>query len=110
MVAGGLERAVDAAEHAAALVLDGRQLAMHRHGRPHHRAAEHLPDRLVAKADAEQRNGRGRGLDQVEADAGIVRVQGPGDSTIASGSAATTSAAVTLSLRCTTTSAPNSPR
>ena len=37
-------------------------------------------------------------------------VQGPGDSTIASGSAAITSATEILSLRCTTTSAPSPPR
>ncbi len=37
-------------------------------------------------------------------------VQGPGDSTMASGSAAITSAAEILSLRCTTTSAPSPPR
>src|SRR5262249_17799378 len=53
MIARGLERAVDAAEHAAALMLDRRQLAMHRDRRPHHLAAEDLPDRLVAEADPE---------------------------------------------------------
>ncbi len=37
-------------------------------------------------------------------------VHGPGDSTIASGAAAITSAVEILSLRCTTTSAPNPPR
>jgi len=78
MVARGLERAIDASEHAVALVLDRRELAMHRDGCPHHLAAEHLPDCLVAEADAEQRNGRGRRLDQVKADAGIVRRAGAG--------------------------------
>ena len=37
-------------------------------------------------------------------------VQGPGESTIASGSAAITAAGAILSLRWTTTSAPSSPR
>ena len=37
-------------------------------------------------------------------------VQGPGDSTIASGFTASTSFTETLSLRCTATSAPSPPR
>jgi hypothetical protein len=37
-------------------------------------------------------------------------VQGPGESTIASGSASITAAALTLLLRCTVTSAPSSPK
>ncbi len=78
VVARRLERPVDAAKNARALVLDQRQLAMHRHRRAHHRAAEHLPDRLMPETDPEDRNG-GRSLaDEVEADAGIVRRAGAG--------------------------------
>ena len=72
MIARRPERAVDAAEHAFAAMAHLGQLAVHRHRRPHHVAAEHLADRLMAEADAEHRNGR-RGLrDEVEADAGLV--------------------------------------
>ena len=55
-----------------------RQLAVHRHRRAHHLAAESLPDSLMAEADAEQRNGRRRLGDQIEADAGFVRRAGAG--------------------------------
>ncbi len=55
VVTRGLERPVDAAEHAAALVVDLRELAVHRQRRLGHGRAEHLSDRLVAEADAEER-------------------------------------------------------
>ncbi len=60
------------------LVLDLGQLAVHRHRRAHHLAAERLADRLMAEADAEDRDGRRRLGDQVEADAGLVRRAGAG--------------------------------
>ncbi len=60
------------------LVVDGRNLAVHRHGRAHDFAAEGLPHRLQAEADAEQRN-VSRGLrDHLQADAGLVRRAGTG--------------------------------
>src|SRR5450631_1218200 len=55
MIARRLERAVDAAEHALALVAHLGKLAMHGDGGAHHLAAERLADRLVAEADAEHR-------------------------------------------------------
>jgi hypothetical protein len=51
---------------------------MHRHRPPDHLAAEGLADGLMAEADAEDRELAGRGLDQLEADAGPVRIAGAG--------------------------------
>ncbi len=74
VVAGRLEGRGHVLEHALALVLDPRQLAVHRLGRPHDLATEHLADRLMAEADAEQRHLRlGRRRDEIHADAGLVR-------------------------------------
>src|SRR5215470_18616042 len=56
------ERPVDAAKHALAAVPHLGKLAVHRHWCPHHAAAEHLTDRLMAEADAEYRDsGRSSG-------------------------------------------------
>src|ERR1700734_841320 len=77
MVTRRLEWAVDAAEHALALVAHLGELAVHGQGRAHDVAAEGLADRLVAEADAEHRNGRRGLVDQVEADAGIIGGAGP---------------------------------
>src|SRR3954454_15674114 len=78
MVARPLERSIDPAEHAGTLVLDERELAMNRHRSAYHLAAENLSDRLVAETHAEDRNGRGRFGDELEADAGVVRRTGAG--------------------------------
>src|SRR6185295_7977862 len=78
MIARRLERSVDAAEDAAAPVLDQRELAMHRNRRAHDLAAEGLADRLMAEADAKDRDGRRCLADQVEADAGVVWRAGAG--------------------------------
>ena len=78
VVARGLERPVDAAEDAGALVPDVRELAVHRHRRAHHLAAEDLADGLMAEADAEQRHLARRLADQVEADAGLIGRAGAG--------------------------------
>src|SRR5262245_17445857 len=78
MVAGGLERRIDAAEDAFAPVLDLGELAVHLRRRAHHLATERLPDRLVAEADPEHRNGRRGLVDQLEADAGVVGRAGAG--------------------------------
>ena len=87
VIARRLERAVDAAEHACALVLDLGELAVHRHRRAHDLAAERLADRLMAEADAEDRDRRPTPCSirsrQMPASFGV---QGPGESTIASGS------------------------
>src|SRR5215475_6947078 len=78
MIARGMEGPVDPTEDAGAVVSHLRHLAVHRHGRPHHLAAKGLADRLVAEADAEDRDG-GRCLgDQLEADASLVRCARPG--------------------------------
>ena len=104
MVARRLEGRVDAAEDAGAGMADRGELAVHRRRRAHHPAAESVADRLMAEADAEDRDccrlppqsGRGRCRP-------LSGVHGPGESTIASGSAAMTAALVILSLRCTRT-------
>ena len=83
------ERPGDAGEHAAAVVLDRRRLAVHRHARAHDRAAEHRADRLVPEADAEDR----RRLPELAGSRSIVTPAcsgrpGPGEMTIRSGFAA----------------------
>ena len=92
MVARRLEGAVDAAEDRAAGVADLADLAVHQRRRAHDLAAIDLADRLVAEADAEDRDRRARrarsASRQMPASFGV---QGPGEMTIASGSIATTS-------------------
>ena len=51
---------------------------MHRLGRAHDLAAERFADRLVAKADAEDGNLAGSGLDEIKANAGFFRRTGTG--------------------------------
>src|SRR4029079_10422336 len=78
MVARRLERAVDAAEHAFAAMAHLAELAVHRLRRAHHLAAERLADGLMAETDAEDRHARRGVIDQIEADAGLVRRAGAG--------------------------------
>ena len=79
MIARRLEGRGHVLEHALVLVFDARQLAVHRLRRAHHLAAEHLTDRLVAEADAQQRHLLlGGGADEIHADAGLVRRAGAG--------------------------------
>src|SRR5476651_685456 len=53
VIAGRLERRVDAAQHGFAVVLDGGELAVNGHGRAHHIAAIGGANRLMPEADAE---------------------------------------------------------
>jgi len=78
VIARRLEWAVDAAKNALALVADLRQFAVHRNRRTDHFATESVADRLMAEADAEDRNLRRRFLDQVKANAGFLRRARPG--------------------------------
>src|SRR5689334_2801156 len=78
MIARRFERRIDAAKNAAAAMLDFRQFAVNRDRRAHHLAAEGLADRLMTKTDAEDRDARRGGSDQVETDAGLVRRAGAG--------------------------------
>src|ERR687890_521815 len=78
MIARGPEWAIDAAEYAFAAVLHLVHLAMHRRGRAHHLTSKSLPDRLMPEAYADQRDGRGGLVDQVNADAGVLRGAGAG--------------------------------
>ena len=55
VIARGDERLGQPLEHAAAVVLDRRRLAVHRRGGADDRAAEHRADRLMPEADAEDR-------------------------------------------------------
>src|SRR5208337_3183532 len=78
MIARRLERPVEPAKDSSGVVLDARDLAMHGDWRPHHLAAEGLPDRLMAEADAEERRRLARRPHEVEADARLVRRAGTG--------------------------------
>ena len=51
---------------------------MHRYRRPHHLAAEGVADRLMAEADAENRDFGGNRRDQIETDAGLLGRAGAG--------------------------------
>ncbi len=78
MIAGRLERRVDAAENSAAAMADLGQLAVHRYRRPHYLAAEGVANRLMAQADAEDRDFGGNRRDQIETDAGLLGRAGAG--------------------------------
>ena len=111
VIAGGLEGLWRSLENTLAGVGDHRQLAVHELRRAFDMAAKGLADRLMAEADAEQRHlGVAGRLDEIEADPASFGVQGPGDRTIASGPADSTWPTLIWSLRCTTVSAPSSPR
>jgi hypothetical protein len=63
-----------------ATVADERRLAVHDLGCPHHRAAEHLPEALVAEAHAEHRLAAGEVADGLVGEAGVVgRARSRGD-------------------------------
>ena len=103
VVAGGLERVGEPGEHAGALVVDLRGLAVHDRRRPHDVAAVDLADALVAEADA-----RGSGtrpakvvMTSLDRPASSGR-PGPGLMSTASGARASMSSSVKASLRCTT--------
>ena len=78
VIARRLERRGDAGEQRRAAMADRAQLAVHQHRRAHDRRPERLADALVAETDAEHGQLARRGGDQVEADASLVRVAGPG--------------------------------
>src|SRR5512139_1989278 len=71
MVARSLQRSVDATENSCTRVPDLRHLAVDRR-RAHDFAPESLPDRLMAKTDTEDRDGRSGLADKVETDAGFI--------------------------------------
>ena len=110
MIARRLERCVDAAENAGAGMADRRELAVHRRGRAHHLAAEGIADRLMAEADAEDRDLAGSRGDEIEADAGLFGRARAGGEHNGVGIGGNDGGAVILSLRCTRTCAPSSPR
>ena len=85
VIASGGERLRDAAEHAAAVVLHRRHLAVHQLRRADDLAAERDADALVAEADAEhRRRGPKRRMTSTEIPASSGR-PGPGEMTIALG-------------------------
>ena len=73
VVARRLERVGQAAEDALPVVKDRRRLAVHDPFVPHHLAAEHVADALVAQADAERRHRFGEPPDQLVGDARLAR-------------------------------------
>ena len=78
MIARGVEGRGHALQDAGAVMGDRAALAVHRHRRAHHLAAERLADRLVAQTDAHQRYFPRGGGDQGEADPRLVRRAGAG--------------------------------
>src|SRR5262245_5038312 len=73
MIAGRVEGIGQAGEDARIVVVDGRGLAVHDTRRADHVAAEGGADRLVAEADAEDRDRAREALDQRHRDAGLAR-------------------------------------
>src|SRR6185295_5148230 len=71
------ERPRDAPEQSLAVVLDRRRLAVHRYARAHHVATEHRADRLVSKADAENRRRLPETADHIHRHAGGLRASRP---------------------------------
>ncbi len=64
----------DPLEHALAGMMHLGELAMHQDRRPHDPAAIDLPDGLMAETDAQDRHLWSGTLDQIETDAGPVRI------------------------------------
>jgi hypothetical protein len=60
-------------------VLHRRDLAVHQPARPHHLAAEHLDDGLVAEAHAEHRDAPAKALDHAIETPASRGVPGPGE-------------------------------
>ena len=110
VIARRLKRAIDAAEDRLAFMQDGREFAVDGLRRAHDLAAIGIPDGLVTKADAKDRDCTACGMDQIRQIPASLGVQGPGESTIASGAALMTSPVLISSLRYTLTSAPRDPR
>jgi len=110
MIARGFEIIVETAEHAAAVMVDPAELAVHGHRSAHDASTIGLGDGLVAEADAEDRHLAICSTNEIEADAGLVRIARTGESTIASGRSRSASCTAISSLRRTSTSAPSSDR
>src|SRR3990172_10541557 len=71
MIARRLERVGDVVEYPLAAMVNARQLAVHQDGRADHLAAIGLADRLMAKANPEDRQVFRRSRDEIETDAGL---------------------------------------
>src|SRR6202050_5459933 len=78
VVARGFETVFDPAKHAAVGMPDAAELALHRRRRAHDRSTKGLSDRLMAEADAKDRDAAARRRDQFETDARAVRITGAG--------------------------------
>ena len=110
VIAGARERRGNILEDANASMGYLTELAMKRRGRADHFAAECLPEGLVAQTDTENWELSSRRLDELQANAGLVRRAGAWRQDDALGLIATASAAVSASLRFTTIWAPSSPK
>src|SRR5690606_19559858 len=78
VVADRLECRRQALEKTDARMANRVGLAVHHTGGTYHPPAEGLPDRLVAKADAQDRAAPGEAVDGLERHAGLVGRAGPG--------------------------------
>ena len=85
VIAYRLERRGQAGEDALAVVADHGRLAVDDLARVLHLPAEGLADGLLAQADAEDRSLAREVLDERNADASLLGVQGPGETTIFTG-------------------------
>ena len=111
VVAGCLERRRKAGEHALAVVAHERGLAVHELAGAHDLPPNTCADRLQPEADAEHRHVAGsEGRDRLTQDAGVLRTARPGRHSTRSGCSPSASSTVRSSLRCTSGSAPSSPR
>ena len=74
VIAGRVERAWQSLEHTLVRMGDRADLAVHRHRPTGDLATEGLSDRLQPEANAKHGNLPGGALDQLQADAGTVRI------------------------------------
>src|SRR5665213_1172689 len=77
VIARGLEWIGHTAEHALAVVMNGRSLAVHHSRVTHHLAAKNVADALVAETDAQDRRRRGEAFQHFIRDAGLARCTRP---------------------------------
>ena len=111
MVPGGRECRRHASEDRPAVVRDLDGFSVNRFGPANDPSAEMLPDRLVPKANAEDRNFPRKPPNRLERDTRTVGSPGPGEITIFAGWIPfAISSTETSSLRTIRISAPSSPR
>ena len=107
MIPADAQRAGQRGECPAIVVKRLRRAAVDGFGRSQDASAEGLGDDLVAQTDAQQRNFGVQAAHHLERTTRLLGVQGPGESTTASGRMARTCATPIASLRTTTVGWPS---